>query len=181
MFKVQTLGRLGRDAQIYEAANGTQFIAFTIAVNTRNQGNETTYWIDVRSFNKNHLKLAQYLKKGKIVQVGGNFNCGTATDKLGIVRVNYNIVADYIEFVNLGTGTNNTKSGNSDTTAAPSEISNQIFDNSHGVQTSQTKTSVDEDSIVMNSASVQTVEKVAVSVPSMASGARATDDEELPF
>jgi single-strand DNA-binding protein len=177
MFKVQTLGRLGRDAQIYEAANGTQFIAFTIAVNTRNQGNETTYWIDVRSFNKNHLKLAQYLKKGKIVQVGGNFNCGTATDKLGIVRVNYNIVADYIEFVNLGTGTNNTKSSNSDTTAAPNDIVNQVYDTSHDVQVRQTTNDADEDSIVMNN-SVSTVEKVAVAVPVTAG---ATDDEELPF
>lgn len=177
MFKVQTLGRLGRDAQIYEAANGTQFIAFTIAVNTRNQGNETTYWIDVRSFNKNHLKLAQYLKKGKIVQVGGNFNCGTATDKLGIVRVNYNIVADYIEFVNLGTGTNNTKSSNSDTTATPNDIVNQAYDTSHDVQVRQTTNDADEDSIVMNN-SVSTVEKVAVAVPVTAG---ATDDEELPF
>lgn len=177
MFKVQVLGRLGRDAQIYESANGTQFVAFTIAVNTKNQGNETTYWLDVRSFNKNHLKLVQYLKKGKIVHVGGNFNCGTATDKLGIVRVNYNIIADYIEFVNLGNGVNNTKNGNSNTTAAPNDIVNQVYDTSHDVQVRQTTNDADEDSIVMNN-SVSTVEKVAVAVPVTAG---ATDDEELPF
>ena len=181
MFKVQTLGRLGRDAQIYEAANGTQFIAFTIAVNTRNQGNETTYWLDVRSFNKNHLKLAQYLKKGKIVHVGGNFNCGTATDKLGIVRVNYSIVADYIEFVNLGTNTNTTKSVNSDTTAVPNEVSNSAVDKAHNFTVTQTSTNVDEDSIVMNNTTVHATEKVTVAVPSMAVNVSATGDEELPF
>lgn len=179
MFKVQILGRLGRDAQIYESANGTQFVAFTIAVNTKNQGNETTYWLDVRTFNKNHLKLVQYLKKGKIVHVGGNFNCGTATDKLGIVRVNYNIIADYIEFVNLGTGVNNTKNGNTTTTAAPDDnIVSQVFaDTSQDVQVRQTTNNSDEDSIVMNSP-VSTVEKVTVTVPVTAG---ATDDEELPF
>lgn len=179
MFKVQILGRLGRDAQIYESANGTQFVAFTIAVNTKNQGNETTYWLDVRTFNKNHLKLVQYLKKGKIVHVGGNFNCGTATDKLGIVRVNYNIIADYIEFVNLGTGVNNTKNGNTTTTAAPDDNTVcQVFaDTSQDVQVRQTINNSDEDSIVMNSP-VSTVEKVAVTVPVTAG---ATDDEELPF
>ena len=49
MFKVQVMGRLGKDAVIYESSTtGTKFLTFTLAVNTKNLNEDKTYWIDVR-------------------------------------------------------------------------------------------------------------------------------------
>ena len=106
MFKVQILGRLGKDATIYESSStGVKFITFTLAVNTKNLNEDKTYWIDVRSFNPNHLKLKNYLTKGKVLMVGGDFNTGTITDKSGTVRITHSVTCDYISFANIGTKT----------------------------------------------------------------------------
>lgn len=170
MFKVNILGRLGRDAQVFEASNGTQFVGFTVAVNVKGRGGEnTTYWIDVRSFNKNHIKLAQYLSKGKIVQVGGDFTTGTMVDKTNTVRVTHNLLADYINFVNLGGTPDGAYKNNTATTSTIEETP------SVNSMPNQTDTSVhrsDEDDIVMNTPKM---EPVTVSV-----GA-SDDDNELPF
>lgn len=130
MFKAQVIGRLGKDASIYESSTtGVKFLTFTIAVNTKNGGDDKTYWIDVRSFNPNHLKLVSYLTKGKALSIGGDFNTGTMTDKSGTVRITHNMVCDYINFVNIG-GNNGNKSENTSsntqnpqasTTVAPDE------------------------------------------------------------
>lgn len=184
MFKAQILGRLGRDAQIFKSANGSEFLTFTLAVNTRNQGSDITYWVDVRSFNPNHLKLHKYLTKGKILQVGGDLNTAMTTDKLGVVRVNHNILSDYITFVNLGskngekTADNSSQASeipNNDISSQASEIPiNNI--SSHAVAThNETKSmNTDEDNIVMNSPVANQVH-VASTVGS------ADDDTELPF
>ena len=166
MFKAQVLGRLGRDAAVYESANGTQFLAFTLAVNTRNMGKDVTYWIDVRSFNPNHIKLKQYLQKGKILQIGGDINATIDTDKAGVVRINHTLFADYINFVNLG----GSKEGNRATT------------------TTATLADADETEVTMGNTPQHTVSQVAsesetvvtpTPVPVMAGASGQGDD--LPF
>ena len=164
MFKAQVLGRLGRDAAIYETANGGKFIAFTLAVNTRNLGKDTTYWIDVRSFNSSHLNLCKYLTKGKVLQVGGNYNCGTVTDKAGTVRITHSILADYVDFINLGSGSN----GNS--------RSENVAQVAEDVATVPPSTS-EEPEIVMNTPTPTVSEEA---VPVMV-GASTTTSDDLPF
>lgn len=116
MFKAQVIGRLGKDASIYESSTtGVKFLTFTLAVNTKNGGDDKTYWIDVRSFNPNHLKLVSYLTKGKALSIGGDFNTGTMTDKSGTVRITHNMTCDYINFVNLGSGNSNKSDGTTTT------------------------------------------------------------------
>lgn len=127
MFKAQILGRLGRDAAVYESANGTQFLAFTLAVNTRNMGKDVTYWVDVRSFHPNHVKLKQYLQKGKIIQVGGDLNASIETDKVGVVRLNQTLFADYINFINLGnSGKDNNRSTSQSEVVTPQVSDDEI-------------------------------------------------------
>lgn len=109
MLKVQTMGRLAKDAAIYESSTtGTKFLSFTLAVNTKSFNEEKTYWVDVRSFNPNHLKLQKYLTKGKALMVGGDFNTGTMTDKAGTVRITHTVIADFINFANIGGNPKNT-------------------------------------------------------------------------
>ena len=161
MLKVNLIGRLGRDAGVYETSNGSKFVAFTIAVNTKNLGKDVTYWIDIRSFNQNHMRLAQYLKKGKLVQVGGDYNCVINTDKTGVARIANNVNADYISFLNLGNGVKN------------DEHASTTNDEPQVVQ----KADADEDAIVMNTPS--TTSQVPVSVGAGVSATGETDD--LPF
>lgn len=169
MFKITIIGRLGRDAKVYETANGVKFVAMSVAVNTKNMGNDETYWVDVRSFNQNHIKLAKYLTKGKIIHAGGDFNTGTAIDKTKKVIVTHSLLADFIGFINLGGSFNKTDQQETDNqdsikekTDIPSQVSTHI---------------TDEDTIVMNSVKPsEEKEPVMVGV-----GTSEDDDNELPF
>lgn len=127
MLKVQTMGRLAKDATIYESSTtGTKFLSFTLAVNTKSFNEDKTYWVDVRSFNPNHLKLQKYLTKGKALIVGGDFNTGTMTDKAGTVRITHTVVADFINFANIGgNAKNNTNEANDDETGTSNTYNKQ--------------------------------------------------------
>ena len=161
MLKVQTMGRLAKDAAIYESSTtGTKFLSFTLAVNTKSFNDEKTYWVDVRSFNPNHLKLQKYLTKGKALMVGGDFNTGTMTDKAGTVRIIHNVIADFINFPNIG---GNPKTGSTENNENDTNTTSSYSNNTN------------EDNISMGSIP-QT--PVAVSVAVSTSG---DDNEELPF
>lgn len=165
MFKVNLMGRLGRNAGVYETSNGNKFVAFTVAVNTKNLGKDVTYWVDVRSFNQHHIRLAQYLTKGKMVQVGGDYNSSITTDKVGVARISHNINADFIMFMNL---------------VSPNKNEDNNTSSSHDTEVSTRATSTnDENLIVMNTPPlappVQEMVPVGVGV-----GASSNDDD-LPF
>ena len=164
MLKVNLLGRLGRDAGIYETANGNKFVAFTLAVNTKNLGKDVTYWVDVRSFNQNHIKLVKYLTKGKLLQVGGDYNCNITTDKIGVARISHNVNADYIAFMNLSSP--NKSEENATTSAATPNDEPQTHVAAANI----------EDTIVMNS---PTPTPELVPVPVGVATSDASDD--LPF
>ena len=162
MLKAQVLGRLAKDATIYESSTtGTKFLSFTLAVNTKSFNEEKTYWVDVRSFNPNHLKLQKYLTKGKALMVGGDFSTGTMTDKTGTVRITHTVIADYINFANIG---GNPKSGTSEST-----------DDSVNTPSTFRKNNSSDDEISMGSIT-QTPVTVSVSAST-----NTTDDDELPF
>jgi single stranded DNA-binding protein len=161
MFKGQILGRLGRDAAVYESANGTQFLAFTLAVNTRNMGKDVTYWVDVRSFHPNHVKLKQYLQKGKIIQVGGDLNATIETDKVGVVRLNQTLFADYINFINLG----NSGKDNNRSTSQGEVVTPQVSDDEITMGNTQSQVNP------------QVEGEISSPVPVMSGG----DSDDLPF
>lgn len=169
MFKANILGRIGRDAQVFEAANGTKFVGFTVAVNTKSKNGEITYWVDVRSFNANHIKLAQYLTKGKLIQAGGDFNTGTMVDKTKTVRVTHSMLADYINFVNIGGQSNNTNKESVNNATPEKQVNEPVVK-----QVETSKKSDDDVVIVMNN---PTVEMVPVTV----GATNSADDDDLPF
>lgn len=165
MLKVQTMGRLAKDATIYESSTtGTKFLSFTLAVNTKSFNDEKTYWIDVRSFNPNHLKLQKYLTKGKMLMIGGDFNTGTMTDKSGTVRITHSLIADYINFANIG--------GSAKTTSNDETSTNNV-----DTHTSKSNNTISNDDNIDMGSTFQT--PVTVSVPSSISNNESND--ELPF
>lgn len=176
MFKAQILGRLGRNATICETNKGTQFLTLTLAVNTKFKNEDKTFWVDVCSFNPNHLRLAKYLTKGKVVHVGGDFNSGTITDKMGVVRLTHSIIADYINFINVGN--NNSNSSYNKTVKETPVVEEEP--NTGVINTP------DEDDFNMNHnqvANILTDEKVSVTVAgvSVPSTDNYSDNDELPF
>ena len=69
MLYVHTIGRIGKDCQVVTGTHGS-FIAFDIAVDDYAHGNSITTWVRVRSKKENHIRLSEYLTKGRLLLVG---------------------------------------------------------------------------------------------------------------
>ena len=96
-------GRLGRDAELKATANGTEFISFSMAVDELENREKKTYWYSVTSYQPNHITaMRQYLTKGKPIEVIGTLKPGTYTDKTGVERMDLNVRAGIINFIDFG-------------------------------------------------------------------------------
>ena len=115
MLKTTFMGRLGRDAVIRESQNGTRFLSFVGATNSKIRGAEKTTWVNVISFNERHMgNLKTYLTKGSHVVVIGDLDASNRVGEDGKTYLDLTITADSIDFANTGTGqTNNESSDNS--------------------------------------------------------------------
>ena len=101
MIYTHTIGRIGRDCQTINGSHGT-FIAVNIAVDDYANGENITTWVRVKSSRENHLRLAQYLTKGRMILVEGTLSSSIWTDKNGENHVQLSIAADSIDFVTSG-------------------------------------------------------------------------------
>ena len=102
MMYIHTIGRIGKDAQVIEGKNG-KFLSLDIAVDDFNKGENITTWVRIRSSKNNHVKLAKYLTKGRIILVEGTLAQPQIwTDKSNVQRVQLSITADSVQFVNTG-------------------------------------------------------------------------------
>lgn len=71
MIYTHTIGRIGKDCKTITGAHGT-FIAVDMAVDDYSKGQNITTWVRVRSSRENHIRLAEYLTKGRLI-LGGNY------------------------------------------------------------------------------------------------------------
>lgn len=102
MMYIHTIGRIGKDAQVIEGKNG-KFLSMDIAVDDFNKGENITTWVRIRSSKNNHIKLAKYLTKGRIILVEGTLAQPQIwIDKNNVQRVQLSITADSVQFVNTG-------------------------------------------------------------------------------
>lgn len=102
MINIHVIGRIGKDAEVKNGKNG-DFMSMDIAVDNFVKGEQTTTWIRVRSNRSNHINLAQYLKKGKLLLVQGVLGEPEIwTDKKSVQHVQLSIIADSITFVSTG-------------------------------------------------------------------------------
>jgi single-stranded DNA-binding protein len=70
MQKITIIGRLAKDARIVETQNGTKFISFAIAANSKINNVDKTTWYDVRQFNYNEKMVPYYTKGSSLVVIG---------------------------------------------------------------------------------------------------------------
>lgn len=114
--KVNVIGRLGADAEVREGKNG-KFVTFRVATDEYKNNTNETIWLSVSDFTPRTLKLAEYLKKGKLIDVSGIESCRLYNDKNGQTQIARDILADRVEFVNAGASGNTTTTTEATTTS----------------------------------------------------------------
>lgn len=82
MLYTHTIGRIGKDCQVITGTHGT-FMAVDIAVDDYSKGQNITTWVRVRSSRENHVRLAEYLTKGRLILVEGTISTSLWTDRQG--------------------------------------------------------------------------------------------------
>ena len=101
MLNTYTIGRIGKDCRVISGKHGS-FIAVDIAVDDYQKGESTTTWVRVKSSKENHVKLSEYLTKGRLILVHGTLTSSIWEDKDGNSHVQLSIVADTIKFIHTG-------------------------------------------------------------------------------
>ena len=118
MIHTHVIGRVGKDAEVRKGKKG-DFMSMDIAVDNFVKGEQTTTWVRVRSNRANHINLAQYLKKGKLLLVEGVLGEPEIwQDKQNVQHVQLSIVADSITFISTGKKKEEVKS---DTSTPPTD------------------------------------------------------------
>ncbi len=100
MNRVTLVGRLTQDPVLrYTSSENSRAVCdFTIAVNRRIQRDKTDF-IRIVCWSKTAENVANYLKKGSQCAVSGSIQTGSYTDKNGITRRTFDILADEVEFI----------------------------------------------------------------------------------
>ena len=90
MNRVCLTGRLTRDPELRELASGQEVVNIRVAVDN-GRDRETTY-IDVAQFGKGAAPVAQYLAKGRFVEVEGRLNLNEWEGENGSKRSKHEVV-----------------------------------------------------------------------------------------
>ena len=120
MLYVHTIGRIGKDCQVITGAHGS-FIAFDIAVDDYSHGNSVTTWVRVRSKKEKHIRLAEYLTKGRLLLIEGTLSASLWKDKSENYQIQLSITADALEFVNTGK-----RDGAASETGSPTDAADEV-------------------------------------------------------
>lgn len=115
MVNVNFIGRLGADAELRTSKGGKQYVAMRVATDEFKNGEKGTAWINVTYHGDRAVKMHEYLKKGSAVSVMGSETVGTYQNKNGETQVSRDVLADRVDFLNLG------KSGDGQTNEASTD------------------------------------------------------------
>ncbi len=105
MNKVILIGRLGRDPETRYMPSGEAVCNFSLATseswNDKKSGNkvERTEWHNISMWGRLAEIAGQYLKKGSLVYLEGRIQSRKYTDKTGVERTAYEIVANEMKML----------------------------------------------------------------------------------
>ena len=115
---VVLIGRLTRDAELKQTANGQAVCKFSIAVNRRkkngDQWEDEANFFDIVVWGRQGESLNQYLVKGKMVGVDGELRQDRWQQPDGQNRSKVEIVANYLQLLGGSSG----QGGNSGSSAS---------------------------------------------------------------
>jgi single-stranded DNA-binding protein len=121
------IGRLGKDAESITSKNGSTFVRYSLAsdeYNSETKQRETVWYsvIDSTDFGKKNL---QYLKKGTMISLVGNYT-PSLYEYNGEKRIDHKVSAYAWSFVSTGSKsseqTQNTQTTTHEATSAPTSI-----------------------------------------------------------
>ncbi len=93
-------GRLGQDPDMSYTTNGNAVTKFSIAVNGRKRGeNQETFWYNIVCWQKLAEIVNQYARKGSKVLVQGELVQRKYTDKQGVNRVAFEVIASTVQLL----------------------------------------------------------------------------------
>lgn len=99
---INIIGRLGADSEIKESKLGHKYVTFRIACNEYRNNQEETSWFNVFDYSERALKMAQYWKKGSMLQVFGTETVRIYQNQNGENAIGRDIRAYSVDFVNAG-------------------------------------------------------------------------------
>lgn len=109
MQNITIAGRLGRDAETRSTQSGDSVTGFTVAVDYRAGREKATNWWRVSLWGKRGEALSQYLTKGTVVSVSGEFSLSEYDGKPQL-----NIRADQVTLLGGGQQDDRARSARND-------------------------------------------------------------------
>lgn len=110
-------GNLVREPETSTTQGGVQFTRFQIACNRQyanSNGEKLTDYFDIATWRGLAETCAKYLHKGSKVYVQGEMQQRHYEDKNGVKKTSYQVVADKVEFLSIGSKNNQKPSENDD-------------------------------------------------------------------
>lgn len=124
--KVILIGRLGRDPELRYMANGEAVCDFSVATSEswkdkNGQRQEATEWHNVTMYRKLAEIAGKYLTKGSQVYIEGKIQRRKYTDKNGVERTAYDIIANEMKMLGGNSQETQEQPKQQQATAAPVE------------------------------------------------------------
>lgn len=108
MNKITIGGHLGSDPEVRHTTNGQKVTSFNVAVNSRKQNKEETFWYRLTIFGDRFDKMLTYLKKGSgIIATGDLYPSIWKNENKPELppKLNLEIIVDSIQFSPFGRST----------------------------------------------------------------------------
>lgn len=114
-------GRITHEPELKTSASGTEYTNISIAVDRRKKdkdGNKQTDFVKATIFGKQAVLVTTFFKKGDGILVSGRCESDKYTDKNGVERIGWTLMAENVEFL-PGKG----KASSDGAVSAPTELS----------------------------------------------------------
>lgn len=99
MQKITIIGNIGADAEVKNLQSGKQILSFSVGVSEKRNGQSETTWYNCTGFSENHVKLAQYIKKGNKIYIEGKPAARAYLANDGSARLSNDILINMVEFL----------------------------------------------------------------------------------
>ncbi|MDQ6644239.1 MAG: single-stranded DNA-binding protein [Chloroflexota bacterium] len=128
--KIMLIGNLGKDPEMNYTPSGTAVTKFSLAVNrykksSTGERQEETEWFNIVAWDKLGETCNQYLHKGSKIYIEGRVSQRKYTDKNGIERYAFDVVANDMEML---TPKSAQSGGSSDFLAGNADASDPLGD-----------------------------------------------------
>lgn len=100
MNSIVLVGRLGKDPETRNTANGTPVVSFSLGVDRIQKGERVVDWIDCTAFDKTGKLIMDWVKKGHRIGIVGSLQTRTWKDNDGKSHKFTFVMVDKVEFLN---------------------------------------------------------------------------------